>query len=172
MDINAIIDSDASGSSSKTPARLAGSRNEVDKQYKHPQDVRQGPHQDRVPGYQQNREQRPPQPPPLRPPLQNEFRSPSTSSYTSTHSPYQQTPSSALSTAQHPFPQPSVHSPASSAQAINIHQYEGQSFVPNSAQQAYRQTPSLPQTPTTATSTILPLRNYAHVWSYPNTYLS
>ncbi|KAL8857951.1 MAG: hypothetical protein Q9178_005570 [Gyalolechia marmorata] len=130
MDINQLIDSDTSGSRSKK---------EVEKQHTYP------------PGYQQRREQRPPQPPPLRPPLQNEFRSPSTSSYNSAHSPYQKTPSSALSTGQYPFPQPSIHSPANSTKAISGHQYEAQSFATASAQQVYGQTVSLPQTPTTTT---------------------
>ncbi|KAL8767293.1 MAG: hypothetical protein Q9209_006131 [Squamulea sp. 1 TL-2023] len=130
MDINQLIDSDTSGSRSKK---------EVENQHPYPS------------GHHRQREQRPPQPPPLRPPLQNEFRSPSASSYNSVHSPYQKTPSSAFSTGQYPFPQPSTHSPTSSTKAISSHHYEAQSFVPGSTQQAYGQTVSLPQTPTSTT---------------------
>ncbi|KAL8849712.1 MAG: hypothetical protein Q9221_005322 [Calogaya cf. arnoldii] len=130
MDINSLIDSDTSGSRPKK---------EVEKTYNYP------------PGYQQHREQRPPQPPPLRQPGPNEFRSPSASSYHSGLSPYQKTPSSGFGTSQYPFPQPSIQSPANSAKAISAHQYEAQSFAPNPAQQAFGQTVSLPQTPTSIT---------------------
>ncbi|KAL8991936.1 MAG: hypothetical protein Q9169_007519 [Polycauliona sp. 2 TL-2023] len=132
MDINQLIDSDTSASRPKK---------EVEKLHSYP------------PGYQQHREQRPPQPPPLRPPGHHEFRSPSSSSYNSVVSPYQKTPSSTLSTSQYPFPPPSIQSPANSAKAISAHQYEAQShpFAPSPAQQAYGQTASLPQTPTSIT---------------------
>ncbi|KAL8776296.1 MAG: hypothetical protein Q9213_008323 [Squamulea squamosa] len=130
MDINQLIDADTSGSRSKKG---------VENQHPYPS------------GHQQQREQRPPQPPPLRPPLQNDFRSHSASSYSSVHSPYQKTPTSAFNTGQYPFPQPSTHSPANSTKAISSQQYEAQSFAPGSAQQAYGQTVSLPQTPTSTT---------------------
>ncbi|KAL8697264.1 MAG: hypothetical protein Q9224_002403 [Gallowayella concinna] len=147
MDINQLIDSDASGSASNRPAKSSSSRNEVEKQSRHPQEIYQSPRRDDFPGARQHREQRPPQPPPLRPPLQQEFRSASASSYNSMHSPYQKTPSSALSTGQYPFPQPLIHSP----QAINDHQRESQSFAANPVSQTYGHISSLPQTPTSIT---------------------
>ncbi|KAL8980633.1 MAG: hypothetical protein Q9205_004341 [Flavoplaca limonia] len=133
MDINQLIDSDTSASRP---------RREVENLHNYPV------------GYQQHREQRPPQPPPLRPPGQNDLRSPSASSHnTTTLSPYQKTPTSALSTNQYPFPPPSIQSPANSTKAISSHQYEAQSFVSGPAQQLYGQTASLPQTPTSITPT-------------------
>lgn len=93
----------------------------------------------------------PPHVPPLRQPSHEEFRSTIASSYSSIQSPYQKTPSSALSTSQYPFPQPSIHSPVHSAHSNQHYQHEGQPFAVNTSHQVPNQPPSLPQTPTSGT---------------------
>lgn len=145
MDIRSLLDSDVSGSKSKAPATPSAPRKASSQDFKPSQESHQGLYHDRA------QEHRPPQPPPLRPPVHSEFRSPSISSYNTAQSPYQKTPSSSLSAGQYPFPQPSIHSPAHSVQAVQQHQYEGQASAVNRPQREYGQAGSLPQTPTSAT---------------------
>ncbi|KAL9008568.1 MAG: hypothetical protein Q9173_006319 [Seirophora scorigena] len=159
MDISSLIDSDASGSASKTPAPPPSSRKESTQLFKSP-DSFKPPHsthqafRDHGPDSlrlinRSNTSVDPPVVPPLRAPPYDEFRSPSASSYNSTQSPYQKTPSSALSTSQHPFSHPAIQSPAQSAHSSQQYQNEGQPFPVNTA--APTQTGSLPQTPTSGT---------------------
>ncbi|KAL8933534.1 MAG: hypothetical protein Q9216_006320 [Gyalolechia sp. 2 TL-2023] len=148
MDIRSLIDSDASGSTPRVPPTAPESRREPIQQFNSPQNIHQ-----EIRDHAQRFTQRgsgiePPQPPPLRPPPHNEFRSPSASSYNSVQSPYQKTPSSALSTGQYPFPQPPSHH---STYGTNYYQHDGQTFAVNTAHQGHNQAASLPQTPTSST---------------------
>ncbi|KAI4097582.1 MAG: hypothetical protein LQ344_000315 [Seirophora lacunosa] len=160
MDISSLIDSDASGSASKTPAPPSSSRKESTQLFKSPDSFKppNSTHQafrDHNPEslrlVNRNTGVDPPVVPPLRAPPNDEFRSPSASSYNSTQSPYQKTPSSALSTSQHPFSHPAIHSPPQSAHSSQQYQNEGQPFPVNTAAQGPTQTGSLPQTPTSGT---------------------
>ncbi|KAL8765801.1 MAG: hypothetical protein Q9194_006459 [Teloschistes cf. exilis] len=151
MDISSLLDSDASGPT-KPPSPPSDVKKEHNQPFRSPQQLHQGHYHGRAPDYQQHRDNRPPQPPPLRPPPHNEFRSSSISSYSSAQSPYQRTPSSsALSTSQYPFPQPSLHNPANSGQTQQYYQHESQSIGGNRPQIEHGQPGSLPQTPTSAT---------------------
>ncbi|KAL8903775.1 MAG: hypothetical protein Q9207_003699 [Kuettlingeria erythrocarpa] len=160
MDIRSLIDSDASGSAPKAPTASLGARKEPVQHFKPPdqlrssQETHQGFH-DRAlePQRPMNRGNgiEPPQVPPLRQHSHDEFRSPSASSYNSIQSPYQKTPSSALSNNQYPFPQPSIHSPIHGAHSTQYYQHEGQPFSMNTSHQGPSQPPSLPQTPTSGT---------------------
>ncbi|KAL9599114.1 MAG: hypothetical protein Q9219_004072 [cf. Caloplaca sp. 3 TL-2023] len=151
MDISSLIESDAAGSTSRAPHASPESRKEPNRGFTSPHDTQPEPRErfaQRGSGVEPHQH---PQPPPLRPPLQNEFRSPSTSSYNSAHSPYTKTPSSALSTGQYPFPQPSTHHSSYGTHPLQHHQYEGQAFPISTAQQGHGQPLSLPQTPTSGT---------------------
>ncbi len=160
MDIRSLIDSDASGSAPKAPTASLGARKEPVQHFKPPdqlrssQETHQGFH-DRIlePQRPMNRGNgiEPPQVPPLRQHSHDEFRSPSASSYSSIQSPYQKTPSSALSNNQYPFPQPSIHSPIHGVHSTQYYQHEGQPFSMNTSHQVPSQPPSLPQTPTSGT---------------------
>lgn len=148
MDIHSLIDSDASGSASRAPPTAPQVKREPIQYFKSPRGGYQELHEQSQRFPQRGNGTEPPQPPPLRPLPHNEFRSPSVSSYNSAQSPYQKTPSSALSTGQYPFPQPQPHHPAYSTQ---YPQHEGQVFAVNTAHQAHHQAASLPQTPTSST---------------------
>ncbi|KAL8756587.1 MAG: hypothetical protein Q9184_004455 [Pyrenodesmia sp. 2 TL-2023] len=160
MDIRSLIDSDASGSASKAAAASSGARKESithikpTDQFRSPQETHQGFHDRSLePQRPTNRGTgfEPPHVAPLGQPSHEDFRSPSASSYNSIQSPYQKTPSSALSTSQYPFPQPSIHSPVHGAHSIQHYQHDGQTFGVNTSHQVPNQPPSLPQTPTSGT---------------------
>ncbi|KAL8935854.1 MAG: hypothetical protein Q9211_004482 [Gyalolechia sp. 1 TL-2023] len=147
MDISSLIDSDASGSASRGPPAAPEPRREHIQQFHSPQNIHQELRDQPPRSLQRASAIEPPQPPPLRPP-HNDFRSPSTSSYNSVQSPYQKTPTSAMSTGQYPFPQPPPHH---SAYGTHYHQHEGQTFAVNTAHPGHSQAASLPQTPTSST---------------------
>ncbi|KAI4277145.1 MAG: hypothetical protein L6R35_006164 [Caloplaca aegaea] len=160
MDIRSLIDSDATGSASKTPVPPRSSSKESNQLFKSPDSFKppQNTHQgfrDYGPDSQQlttRTSGADPSPvPPLRAPPHDDFRSPNASSYTSTHSPYQKTPSYALSAAQYPFSHPAIHSPAQSAHSTQHYQHEGQPHPMNTSTQGSTQQGSLPQTPTSGT---------------------
>lgn len=104
MDLKSIINSD---STNAPPPRAASNREASGSQnYHYHQQGHQVPYHAPLPAYQGARhDTRPPQPPPLQPPPHRDLRSPTGSlSHQSTQSPYTNTPTSALSGTQYPFP--------------------------------------------------------------------
>lgn len=157
MDIRSIIDADPSTS---TPKRLAQNNRDENRH-----DIRptlqtsssnfQSPYGVPPPVYHASRDGRPPQPPPLQAPGHNDFRSPSVSSYHSIQSPYQPTPTSAVSGGQYPFPLNQHQSPYG-AQGSQFSQRDGHPVGPhqspiNVSYSQYGQPTPMAQTPTATT---------------------
>lgn len=151
MDIRSIIEPDASETAGAKPA--SRQRSDVKVPYPQPQSNFQSPYEAQASAYKGPRETRPPQPPPLLPPAyptHSDLRSPSASSHNSSRSPYQQTPSSAISGGQYPFPQHQAQSLAHGFQPSEYAQRESHVSTPTSYQ-PYGPPTSLSQAPTVTT---------------------
>lgn len=156
MDIRSIIDAEPSSSTPKRPVQATRDDNRyvVKPPLQTPSTSFQSPY-GVPPPYHISRDSRPPQPPPLQPPGRNDFRSSGASSYQSNQSPYQQTPTSAISGAQYPFPQNLTQSPYST-QGPQYAQRDGHPGAPhqspmNVSYSQYGQQTPMPQTPTAST---------------------
>lgn len=157
MDIKSIIDADPSTSTPKRPAQSNrdDNRHEIRPTLQTSTGSFQSPYGVPPPVYNVSRDGRPPQPPPLQAPGHNDFRSPSVSSYHSIQSPYQPTPTSAVSGGQYPFPLNQHQSPYA-AQGSHYSQRDGHPVGPhqspmNVSYSQYGQPTPMPQTPTATT---------------------
>ncbi len=159
MDIRSIIDSDTSNLPPNRPA----TNQQPEERPPHRQHTQSSKtlYDAHPSAYNGRRETRPPQPPPLQPLAHNDLRSPSSSSYSSIPSPYQQTPSSALSNGQYPFPQHPNQSPVHSFHPPPYQQREINAPSIDTRYQAYGQPTQLPQTPTATTP------GSSHSYSHP-----
>lgn len=152
MDIRSIIDPDAFETARAKPASRQTSDAKVP--YSQPQSNFQSPYEAQGSAYKGPRETRPPQPPPLLPPAHpthNDLRSPSVSSHNSSRSPYPQTPSSAISGGQYPFPQHAAQSLTHGFQPSQYAQRESHVASTPTSYQPYGQPTSISQTPTVTT---------------------
>ena len=152
MDIRSIIDPDAFETARAKPASRQTSDAKVP--YSQPQSNFQSPYGAQGSAYKGPRETRPPQPPPLLPPAHpthNDIRSPSVSSHNSGRSPYPQTPSSAISGGQYPFPQHAAQSLTHGFQPSQYGQRESHVASTPTGYQPYGQPTSISQTPTVTT---------------------
>lgn len=147
MDISAIIDTDTSNSKS-SPSQKLDSKGGY--QQSHPSLS----YDSQSPAHKRPRSKRPPQPPPLQPPIQplyNVLRSPG-SSQNSVSSPYQQTPSSALSGGNYGFlPTLSTQGLAHGFPMSPNSQRENHVASKSMSYQPYGQPSSTSQTPTVTT---------------------
>lgn len=155
MDISAIIDTDTSNSK-PSPSQKLDTKGGY--QQSHPSLS----YASQSPAHKRPRSKRPPQPPPLQPPTQplyNVLRSPG-SSQNSVSSPYQQTPSSALSGGNYGFLPPlSTQGLTHSFPISPSSQRENHVASKSMSYQPYGQPSSTSQTPTVTT----PI-NYHHVY--------
>ena len=157
MDIRSIIDAEPSSSTPKRSGRSSRdeTRYEPRSQLQTSPTAFRSPYGPPPPVHHTSRDHKPPQPPPLQPPGQQEFRSPSASSYQTTQSPYQQTPTSALGNASFPFPQHPNQSPyiTQGSQYVQRDGHTGGSFPPpgGSSYPPYGQSTPITPTPTNTT---------------------